>query len=238
MRRAARIAAWAAGVLAAALLASTVGRVPPQEIVLRGPGGEPIEGGWVGYRYKGYSFNLVCSITWHRPGGVVATDAAGRAVIPGHLYWKRPLDGYLRPQVELAYAPALHNAGRYGPETASSPGRAAIDPERRTATLSDLGGDPEGWQRSMYDLHTFLRKAMDGKPGRDDRVEAGPDALCALAAHLRAEHEAFLARHGESPRPGPEEAVAREPLWGPFAERIWRRDLDSLDRELAAECEP
>lgn len=237
MKKAARIAAWAAAVLAAALLASTVGWAPARELTLLGPDGEPIERGWVGYRYKGYRFNFVCSITWHRPGGVVATGAGGRAWIPGRLYWKRPLDGYLRPDVEIAYAPALHNAGRYGLEMASAPGRAAIDPERGTATLSDLGGDPEGWQRSMSDLHAFIRQAVGDAPG-ERRFEVAPEQLCALAAHLRAEHEEFLVRHGDRPRPGPAEAVASEPLWGPFAERIWRADLDSLDRGLAAECRP
>jgi hypothetical protein len=69
-----------------------------------------------------------------------------------------------------------------------------------------------------------------------------------LIAHLRGEYTAFLARFGQTARVRPETpawytpaerqawieqidaALAREPLWGAYIQRMWRGHFQELDR--------
>jgi hypothetical protein len=257
-----RLARWRHGCRAAAALAlvggvaSLVGYTPETRVRIVREDGSPVAGAYGACFYSGYRFNFVDSISYERPGRVVRSDAGGRLSLPRRLYWKGPLDTHATGHLLLLYAPGLHHARRVW-SLAESPGEKH---EGRVSggrlVLRGLREDPASWERSLDELHSFLRYEVVGafESGRPLRVHVPAALARELARHLRAEVEAFALRHAATPREpppstpdfesrSPEEQrailsrvgqdLAREPWWGPRISRRWTPRLDGLDRELA-----
>lgn len=235
--------------LAIVIAATTISRAPTTAYRLVDDAGEPVAGAYIAYYHKGYRFNFVDTLTYERPGTILRTDAEGRFEIAGFWHLHRPLDRGLVPFILVAYAPRLHHA--FGPIAELSdpvPGRFDIDRERGLLELVEVTDDPEAWSRSLGLLDTLItyELAASDRCRLDRRAQAlRPE----LAEHLLREYEAFMARHGSTPRqlaapPSylPEEERAQrlaraqeqleqEPFWGQVVERRFRRDLERW-REL------
>jgi hypothetical protein len=212
--------------------------------------GEPLQGAFVAYYWKGYRFNLVDSITYQRPGTILRTDSEGRFRIRGFVHLHRPLDSRLSPWITLVYVPRLHHAfGPLASATESIPGRVEIDREGTLvrAALADLSEDPDRWSRSMELLYSLIAYDLDPDPGD---YKASASVRRELAGHLVLDYAAFVQRHASTPRSidpdsaayldtlSPEEReerltarrvqLEREPLWGQWMERLWDDKLQQL----------
>lgn len=234
-----RIALVLALLLVAAVAATTVSVVPSRTETLLDASGRPLEGAYVAYSYKGYRFNFVDTLTYHRPGAILRTGAHGEFKTPGFVHVHRPLDNALKPWIEWVYVPELHFA--FGPLAFSRdpiPGVLECDAERRVAKISDLTENPEWWSRTLDELDSLVSYALLA----NKLVPASEATRQELLGHLREEYRAFMERHAETPReliePGylrykPEEerqkilakireGYEREPLWGQLMERRFR----------------
>ena len=81
----------------------------------------------------------------------------------------------------------------------------------------DLTDRPEYWQGTLSNLSFFMSPAVrDVDPSR-----AGP--LLELIGHFRAEYDAFLVRHNDSPRPLP----PMPPLFTDEEKRRWKAMVDT-----------
>lgn len=213
--------------------------------------GAPLEGAYVAYYWKGYRFNFVDSITYQRPGAVLRTDARGRLRIRGFVHLHPPLDSRLSPWIALVYAPRLHHAfGPLAQGTDSVPGRVEIDRDgtRVRAALADLTEQPDRWSRSLDSLYSLIVYDLDPE---NDKYRVYASMRRELASRLVADYSAFLQRHASTPRSvDPDSAVylatlspaereerlknwqeelEREPLWGPWMERLWSDKLKWLE---------
>jgi len=245
--------------LAAIALAASVAFTPARSFELRTAGGRPISEASVGYYYASSIFNFVDSLSRYHPGGLVAPDADGVVRIPARIAWKRPLDSQPKVRVKFIYVPELHNAVQMGPDAGSLPGVVDIDAEHRRMVFYDVSGDPELWHRSLGNLHATVRFDLwpdaSGRPSR--YVVASRAQLAPLVSAVEHEYAALRERYRDAPRTLPPEAeiawwpreereqrlaeirarLEREPLWGPYLERLWARDVASLRREWAAKAD-
>lgn len=229
--------------LVAAVAATTVSVVPSRTFTLQDASGRPLEGAYVAYSYKGYRFNFVDSLTYHRTGAILRTNARGEFETPGFVHVHRPLDSALKPWIEWVYVPELHFA--LGPLAFSRepiPGVLEVDAERRVAKISDLTENPEWWSRTLDELDRLVSYDLLS----NDLVPASEAMRQELLGHLREEYRAFMERHAETPRELTEpeylrykpeeerqkilakirESYEREPLWGQLMERRFRSLLE------------
>ena len=242
------IALGAVAVACVSVSADVVGRLVDER-------GRPVASAHIAYYYSGTRFNFAHPVTATRPGAIARTGADGTYRLPPLLTVKPPLDGSFRLWIELVYAPQLHNAfGPVGPLTESIPGVVQIDRAQGLMTFADLTDDPDGWARSMERLYSFVRFSLERSRNDHPFADVPPATKAELAQEVAREYQAFLHRHGAARRqPGADdpswafltedergqrrkaraEAIARDPLWGPHMERLWRKRLEELARITA-----
>jgi len=250
-----RIALTGCAALVALAAGSTVAYTPARTFELRTAKGRPISDATIGYYHASSIFNFVDSLTRYHPGRLIAPDANGEVRVPARLSWKRPLDLQPEVRIKFIYVPELHNALQIGPDASSLPNVVDIDGGHRTMTFRDLSGDPELWHRSLGNLHSVVRFDLWPDPsGRHSRTVIATRAqLDALVSAIEREYVALRERFQDAPRALPSEAsiawwppeereerlarveaqLAREPLWGPYLERLWAKDIASLKRDWA-----
>jgi len=238
------------GFVAIGIIAS-VGVVMPRTIRVTGPDGAPVEA-WAAYHYLGYRFGLVESLSYSHAGAIARTDADGNLRLPGTIYLHLPIDGWLRHRIDLLYAPGLHAATEYPLAADPTPRNFSRSGDGGTIRLADRTDDPEMWMRGFDRLFAFVRYDLMGGMPRD--VTAGLRNVDALARQVMADYRAFLERHAKTRRTVPtigtghlqympeaeREAtiariradLAREPLWGPYVERVWSDRIAELERRI------
>lgn len=227
-------------VFGVAVAVTSVSVVPGRTFTLLDTSGRPLEGAYVAYSYKGYRFNFVDTLTYHRPGAILRTDARGEFKTPGFVHVHPPLDTALKPWIEWVYVPQLHFAlAPFAFSRDPIPGVLEVDPRRRVAKISDLTENPEWWSRTLDELDRQVGYALLS----NERVPATEALRQELFGHLREEYHAFMERHAETPREmtepaylryKPEEerqkilaeirkSYEREPLWGQLIERRFQK---------------
>jgi hypothetical protein len=250
-----RTLALVGGTLGILLAMASVSWTPATALQLTDESGAPASGAYARYHYTGSLLNPVDSLTYVSGGSVIVrADAEGRVRIPGRVHLRRPLPLSTPPAlfVDHLYVPRLHNAfGPLGDDTISHPGVFLVDSGRKRVAVLDVSGHPEHWERSLRTLFDCIRETLS-VVGSSAPAAPGDAQTAAYAreliAHLREEYASFLTRHGATPRtrpPAPQAAteeerrrwaeqadahIAREPLWGPYVERMWRGDLQALAR--------
>jgi hypothetical protein len=248
---------WIALVLVLLLAAASISVRVGQTLHVAGTTGEPVVA-YVVYRYEGHYPNFVHPVTYEASALALArSDTNGRVRFPPavHVHWPFPLQTYPTLQIELAYAPALHNAVWYlGPFTDPQPDVFEYDQDRRRLVMSDLSGRPERWEQALErvasTIQSLARESSSEAP-LGERHRASADLALEVIAHFRREYDEFLARHGEAARPMPEmpymasdedkrrwqetvEAdLANEPTWRPRIARLVVK-YESLLRECEA----
>ena len=256
-----RVRNWLLGALAVILAAASVSCTWPGTIALTDEHGAPASGAYVRYHYEGHLFNLAHPVTYVARGSVVArADADGRIRIPFRLHLRSPLRLSIPPwlSIDSVFVPQMHNAfGPIAERTTSRPGVFTIDDAHGQVTVFDVSGDPERWSRSLDDLYDSIRSTLiptamaPAAPGDARTLSHTRD----LITHLRREYSAFLAKFGQTARVRPETpswhtpaerqawieqidaALAREPLWGTYIQRVWRGNFQELD-QLEAGLKP
>jgi len=239
--------------LAAVLLAfATISWTLPTTITMTDKRGAPAADAYVRYHYKGYLVNFVHPVSYvARGSAIVRADADGRVKIPFRMHIRAPFPLSAPPAhfIDDVYVPRLHNAfGPIAPLTTSRPGVFLIEGETGRVTILDVSDDPEHWDRSLRNLYDCIRRTLDGPRATGAEHETTVTYARELIAHLRREYQALLAAHGQRPRTRPpppawhsdaerqawseqvDAQLAREPLWGPYLERMWRAELQQLAR--------
>ena len=234
---------------------ASLSKVPAARWQFSGPKGKPVDRVLVAWSYQGTRFNFVHSVTYEKPGGVADLKNGGVLKLGGFFELHRPLDGGLEPWIEIVYVPELHNA--FGPIGKSSDVETAnrkLEVENHRIVITDLVDDPQSWTRSLDTVCSFVvaelsaKEAMTAERKRDLAVWAGV---------LLVDYQKFLERYAEVKRAIPAdppfwrglpeaeiverrksmiERIAREPLWGPYMERMWKNNIVHL-RALAKDQE-
>ena len=236
--------------LAAIVAAATISWTSASAVVITRADGAPAAGAYFRYHYSGSFINFVHPISYVAKGSVIArADANGRAAIPFRLHVRRPFPISTPPSVfvDCVYVPSLHNAfGPVGRSTSSVPGVFTIEEQRRQIVVFDLADNPEHWERSLRHIFHCIQStvwqigAIAPADPQDTRTAAHTREVI---GHLRRDYAEFIARYADVPRPAPSARdslteserdhaaanLAREPLWGQFVERDWRRKLKQLD---------
>ena len=249
-----RVRTWIVSAFAVLLAAASVSWTACRTIVLTDEHGAPASDAYVRYHYEGHLVNPVHPVTYVARGSVVTrADDAGRVRIPFRIHLRSPLPVSTPPWlvIDNVFVPRSHNAfGPIAERTTPRPGVFSMDDQRRHVTVFDVNGDPEKWERSLGDLFDSIRSTISSSA----MAPAAPDDSRTasytgeLIAHLRREYDAFLAKHGQTARARPavptwytaaerqawiertDADLAREPLWGAYIDRMWRRNLEELDR--------
>ena len=173
------------------------------------------------YTHQGYWLNPVHPVSYTATRlTVIRSNDRGRLTIPAafHVHWPFPLQTHPRLSIQMIYVPRMHNG--WARIVDRSPVSAAgiwhmATPHR--AMVFDLSDRPEYWQGTLSNLSFFMSTAV-----RDvDHSRAGP--LLELIGHFRAEYNAFLARHNDSPRPVP----PMPPLFTDDDKRRWKAMVDA-----------
>lgn len=228
-----------------------VGYVPARRLVVVSGDGAPQRDFLAVYHYEANRWNLVDTIVYRRPGGILRAGADGELFIPGRWYRKGIFDRYAAPRLDLLYVPERHfaraithqgNPDPAHPFELGSDGRLAV---------ADLGDDPLAWERSVGELHTMLYTLLQLRKLPSDSLPADAAAAAPeLAAAVRSEYAQLLARHRATPRrpppedtylltrPAPQQAAIRAqiaeelvrlPTWGDYLPATWSSRLEQLD---------
>lgn len=230
---------------------ASIGVVTPRTIRVTGPAGTPAVA-WAAYHYEGNRFNFADAIAYTRTGAVIRSSADGMLRLPGKIYLRFPLDGWLQPRIDLLYVPVLHSAVSYPLKADAIPRIFDRGDNGRTLRLANLDGDPESWARSLEFLFSFVRHDLLDAGSRN--VVADRQSIDSLAREIIADYRAFVARHADTPRTMPtvgmahlqyapaaereatlariREDLAREPFWGPHVERAWSDRVSKLERMI------
>lgn len=247
-----RTLAGLAATLAVLIAPASVSWMPGVSLHVTNARGAPVDEAYVCFHYKGYLLNPVHSLDYRTGRTAIGRAGAdGRVTIPGRLHLRRPLPLSTPPRVlvDAVYVPRLHNAfGPLAESTPSRPGVFAVDDTRRRVTVFDVSHDPRQWEAGLRVLVQCVRETLgDGPAAGQDSDAATRSHARQLLGHVRAEYAALIARHGATRRgrpPAPAWAgeaeraeweanvdrhLAREPLWGPYLQRMWRGDLAALD---------
>jgi hypothetical protein len=255
-----RARVWIGAVLVVGITIATVSWTRAVTVRLTDERGAPASDAYVRYHYEGYLINPVHPVTYVARGSVIIrADSDGRFTIPARIHVRRPLPLSTPPRVFIDHVvvPRLHNAfGPLADGTMSHPGVFTVDERREHVTVLDVSQDPERWQMSLGYLFDCIRGtlARNGSMTPTARGDTRTGAHAReLVDHLRREYAAFLAMYGRTARQRPavpqggserdrqqwEEQIdaqlAREPVWGPFMERMWRfnmKELDGLEASL------
>ena len=235
------------GLVLLALAASSMSWTLPTTITVVDEDGAPASDAYVRYHYDGNVLNFVHPITYTGRGSVITrADAHGRLHIPFQIHFRWPLPLSTPPELRIDHivVPRLHNTFGLLPKGATSDVVRIEGPPDRITVL-DVSGEPELWARSLRNLQYCIRSTLKGPIVDPEQTTAH---LRELIAHLRRDYQALLDAHGQRRRSRPEppqgqsEAerqewakrvdaqIAREPLWGPYLERMWRGELEALDQ--------
>jgi hypothetical protein len=221
--------------------------------------GTPVRGVWVAYHHEGARLNPAHSTTYQATGrSLVQADSAGKADIPSsvHVHWPFPIEAPPRLRIDLVYAPGLHNGlATIGDRAIARPG-AAVAEDLATVSLADLSEDPERREGTLMNVSSIIATVISEQTVRPPRRQATPETAMltrALVDDFSSEYKAFLERYGHVTRPRPEmtpalrgssteaerraweamvdKDLAREPLWGDRAERLFAREVEQFTRE-------
>lgn len=241
-----------AGLALALLAGASVSWTLPKTLVIQDERGTPAAGAYVRYHYRGSFPNFVHPVSYVASGSVIArADDSGRVTIPFRVHVRSPLPVSMPPAafIDHVYAPSAHNA--FGPITRLSKGRPgvfSIDWEAGRLLVGDVSADAERWELSLRELYELVRALAEGETAADDEDRASLEHGRELVGRLRREFAELLSTHGGSPRRRPAAPVgqsdaerlpwavevdahlAREPLWGPYLQRMWRDELKELSR--------
>jgi hypothetical protein len=226
--------------LAAGLLAASVGVVMPRSFRVAGPDGVPVAA-WVAYVYEGQRYNFVDPLSWRRPGGVVEADEEGTIRLPLLVHLKAPLDGWLRHEVRLIHAPALHaTLHEHRPDDGAA------------LTIPDYTAAPAAWDHTLGEIYSLV--AYDIAFGHQEIYAVEPEKVRSLARLVVEDYRALLASHDSRPRaisgeiPGHlqfaseqdraewreqmRQEIESEPTWGAYLERRHARRIAELEERF------
>jgi hypothetical protein len=235
---------WLSVVVAIVMVTATASWTPRATLRFSDARQSPASRAYIGYHYAGSLISPVHSVTYESdPLVIVRAGADGQVTVPGRFHL-RPVFPLSTPPglvVDYVYVPQQHNAfGPVGEFTESRDGVFAVNADRTAVTVFDVSADPERWETALRVLLQFAREALESPAGLTSGRE--------LAAHVKREYAALQERHGHSRRLPPavpawlspaerarwqasvDAHLAREPLWGPYLERMWRDHLDALAR--------
>jgi len=223
--------------LAAALLASSLGVVMPRSFRVVGPDGAPVEA-WVAYVYRGYRLNFIHPVSWTSIGGIVKSDDHGVVRLPKLVYLKMPLDGWLRHDVQTIYAWANHATLK-----------EHLPDDGAVLTTADNTADPVAWDRALGEIHSLV--AYDLVYGGHERYAVEPETVGTLVRRLVDDYRAFLALHGGRQRALPNEIpghlqyasdhdraewwermrreIDRYPTWGAYLKHRYAKTIPKLE---------
>jgi hypothetical protein len=106
----------------------------------------PVDPIYVAFYHSGSRPNPVHPVSYRASTlRVIRSDAPGQLVIPGklHVHLPFPIETHPSVEVELVYAPRMHNAwGRLHVDARPMPGLFGLDQNRRKATVPDLSVKP------------------------------------------------------------------------------------------------
>ena len=220
--------------------------------------GTPAAEIYVVYHHEGSRPNLVHPVTYEASRRSVAhSSTAGSVDIPSsfHVHWPFPAETHPRLRVDLVYVPMLHNGHATVVESAvAHPGISSVAADLATIQLADLSDHPSRWEGTLRNLSWITGRLIDEQSRPAPRRRARPETAAltrVLAAHFVQEYEAFRNRYGAVARPRPEMApalqystemekkawhemvdrdLAREPLWGDVAQRLFAIEAQRLAR--------
>jgi hypothetical protein len=243
-----------AGLLVALVLAASLSWTFATTLVITDESGAPASDAYVRYHYEGNLLNFVHPITYvARASAIVRPDAEGRVQIPFRIHFRPPLSFSSPPSlvIDNVFVPRLHNAfGPIGRWATSREGVFSWDEQRNHVTVFDVSGTPALWERSLGELFDCIRDTLSPHGSGAAASQADVRTISHardLIAYVRREYAAFLERYAETPRPreiapawGPpfnqqetqkriDEQLARDPLWGPHVESLWRYRLKELE---------
>jgi hypothetical protein len=254
-RRFGAIAIGGTGLLALASVSINGGRT----VRVVDMNGAPVRTVLVIYHHQGSRPNPVHPVTYEASGrSVIQSDADGRVQIPMsvHAHWPFPIETHPRLIVDLVYAPPLHNglATIYDGEV-SQPGAFVVENDLATVRLSNCSENPALWEGTMRNVSSMIERLLYERSyhQRRQRPRAEtPQLTRSLIEHFTSDYAAFLERYGAVARPSPEmpavvrlgtEAerqawqamiardLAREPLWGDVARRLFASEVERFARE-------
>jgi len=221
--------------------------------------GTPVRTVLVIYHHEGGRPNPVHPVTYQASGPSVAqSDTDGRVRIPMsvHVHWPFPVETNPRLIVDLVYAPPLHNglATIYGSQV-SQPGAFLVENDLATVRLSNCSENPALWEGTMLNVSSMIERLLyerrSGQPRQRPSAETA-QLTQTLIDHFTSDYAAFLEQYGTVARPTPEMPavvrlgtdaerqawqemiagdLAREPLWGDVAKRLFAGDVERFARD-------
>jgi hypothetical protein len=221
--------------------------------------GAPVRTVLVTYHHEGGRLSLAHPVTYEASGrSLIQGGSDGRVRIPLsiHVHWPFPIEMHPRLIVDLVYAPPLHNglATIYG-RGISRPGAFFVDDDLATVKLGNLSEDPGLWEGTMRNVSSIIGRLRYersfGQPRRRPRAQTA-ELTRRLIEHFTSDYAAFLDRYGDVARPRPEMPavvrqgtaaerqaweemveldLAREPLWGDVARRLFAVEVERFARE-------
>ena len=222
--------------------------------------GAPVRTVLVIYHHEGGRPNPVHPVTYQASGrSVVQSDSDGRVRIPMsvHVHWPFPIETHPRVIVDLVYAPPLHNglATIYG-SPISQPGSFVVEHDLATVRLSNCSANPALWEGTLRNVSSMIARLLyerryGQQPRQRPRAETAP-LTRRLIEHFTSDYAAFLEQYGGVARPTPEMPVvvrlgtdaekqawremiardlAREPLWGDVARRLFAPEVERFARD-------
>jgi hypothetical protein len=244
----------AAVVIALLLVAGSVSYSCARTYTFVDEANTPVDPIYVVFYHSGSRPNPVHPISYRASTlRVIRSDAPGELVIPGklHVHLPFPIETHPSVDVELVYAPSLHNAwGRLHVDAFPLPTLFGLDRNRRKATVTDRSTTPDAWHGTLSNLSSVINRlvapAVDGHQQLVSTDSTTVALTRELIEHFRSELAAFLTRFENTPRQkpemppyarwsGPEEQkrwaewveadLAREPTWGALVRRLHTDEL-------------
>jgi hypothetical protein len=207
----------------------------------------PIAGAFLMYHREGARLSVAHPVSYvDTPYTLVRSDGRGRVSIPAvvRVHWPWPLESHPRVIVDFVYARRVHNGlANLRAGDGAKPGVFELTGDH--LRLADVSRDPALWHGSLRDGAYFLPNAM-GRIGRPAPAAETIRTAGRLLDELTADYGAFLEQYQHVARPRPEmpafarygtdddkrkwrenvqQDLAREPTWGPVAQREIGRQL-------------
>ena len=217
--------------------------------------GGPVEGVFVIYHHEGSRPNPAHSTTYEASRrSIVQSRSGGWVDVPPslHVHWPFPIETPPRLRVDLVYAPAFHNGlATIGDRAIAQPSAFDVGGDLASVRLADLSDNPTLWEGTLRNLSSIIGQLIGEQSSSPPRRRARPGTTVltrALATHFEQEYRAFLDRYRNVTRPRPympaglteEERrawnemvnrdLAREPLWGDVAQRLFAREVERFAR--------
>ena len=216
--------------------------------------GAAVEDVFVVYHHEGYRLNPAHSTTYEAgPRSIARSRSAGRVRISPslHVHWPFPMETHPGLRVDLVYAPAFHNGlATIGDRAIAQPGAFDVEGDLANVRLNDLSDNPALWEGTLRNLSAILGRLIGEQSGNPRRrgLPEPTATIPVLARHFTREYRAFLERYRNAARPRPpmpaglteeEQRVwnemvnrdlAREPLWGDSAQRLFAREAERFAR--------